>query len=346
MSNNKYDYIKIPDTIDIRIEEGVKKSLIEKKKNGNKRKKKLGGVVAASLAIVLTLGITSPALASRIPLIGKAFELIETNIHYPGNYSEYATSINETVYSNGIGITLSEVLCDGQSLYVTYVVENEEPFKNTSWGLGNELDMNQLLTIEAYNKADFTKEELDNTGFAGLEGRFIDENTFIGVEKYKLSNLKTDIPDKFTFQTKIIGLENYTVNENSKDYVKSGTWAFKIPVTVNSELRKEIKLNNIEENEVEIKSVSLTPFDMIIDIDYKMGIWSEYRVIAYDESGNSLQLAESTASNDNKSEKIIFESPNKESKNIRIIVVKGQGKMGTYDEASDEVILDKVISLE
>ena len=42
--------------------------------------------------------------------------------------------------------------------------------------------MNQLITSESYNKVDFTDEELDNSGFAGLEGKFINENTFIGVQ--------------------------------------------------------------------------------------------------------------------------------------------------------------------
>ena len=46
------------------------------------------------------------------------------------------------------------------------------------------MDMNQLITSEVpYNKVDFTDEELDNSGFAGLEGKFINENTFIGVQR-------------------------------------------------------------------------------------------------------------------------------------------------------------------
>lgn len=100
------------------------------------------------------------------------FEIIEKNLYFPGNYSEYATSINETAYSNRIGITLSEILSDGQFLYVTYVVESEEPFENLSYtveGRGGELiDVNQLILEDAYTKVDFKTDGLEMVGISGL----------------------------------------------------------------------------------------------------------------------------------------------------------------------------------
>ena len=98
--------------------------------------------------------------------------------------------------------------------------------------------MNQLITSESYNKVDFTDEELDNSGFAGLEGKFINENTFIGVQKYHLSSLKSEIPEQFIFQTKIKLIENYGVNAGDISSYKWGTWAFKVPVTVDKNLSK------------------------------------------------------------------------------------------------------------
>jgi len=71
-------------------------------------------------------------------------------------------------------------------------------FKNTSRG-DSPLNMNQLLTTEDYNKVSFSKLGLDNTGLAGLKGKFIDENTFIGMERYYLKSLNTEIPDTFDF---------------------------------------------------------------------------------------------------------------------------------------------------
>lgn len=352
MNNNKFDSINIPNNIDNVIEKGVKKALEDK--TNTRKTNKLIKVVAASMIGIITLGVVNPALASKIPFIGNVFEEIEKNLHFPGNYSQYSTSVNETAYSNGIGVTLSDILCDGQSLYVTYKIENEEPFKNTSWENGKELDMNQLIISEKYNKVDFSDEQLDNTGFAGLEGKFIDEYTFIGVQKYHLSSLKEEIPDEFTFSTKINIIENYAINIKDKDYIKFGTWAFKIPVKVNKDL-KQIVAKDIKSNEMDINSISITPFDMIIENTYKKGIWSDYSITVYNDNGKKIRMSESRASNDGKSDIYMLEAPNEDSKSIRIVVKRRNNedvslKNGYTKEDEEKVwkdiIIDKVIPLE
>lgn len=358
MNNSKYNEINIPDNLDERIDEGVKNANLEKIKNNRRKRNRAIGTIAASLVAVTTLGIANPALASKLPIVGSVFESIEKNINFPGNYSQYATSVNETAYSNGVGITLSEILCDGQSLYVTYIVESEKPFKYTSWGDSGLMDMNQLITSEAYNKVDFTDEELDNSGFAGLEGNFINENTFVGVQKYHLSSLKSEIPDQFTFQTKIELIENYGVNASDISSYKWGTWAFKVPVTVDKNLRKTIDLNkqDIESDTVKVNSITITPFDMIVDLNYKEGYWTDYRTVIYDENGEILQFSQSTADEDNNTEKICSQSPNSESSSIRVVVEKpileekekwedSRGSGATYEEVGKEIVFDKVIQI-
>lgn len=358
MNNSKYNEINIPDNLDERIDEGVKNANLEKIKNNRRKRNMAIGTIAASLVAVTTLGIANPALASKLPIVGGVFESIEKNINFPGNYSQYATSVNETAYSNGVGITLSEILCDGQSLYVTYIVESEKPFKYTSWGDSGLMDMNQLITSEAYNKVDFTDEELDNSGFAGLEGNFINENTFVGVQKYHLSSLKSEIPDQFTFQTKIELIKNYGVNASDISSYKWGTWAFKVPVTVDKNLRKTIDLNkqDIESDTVKVNSITITPFDMIVDLNYKEGYWTDYRTVIYDENGEILQFSQSTADEDNNTEKICSQSPNSESSSIRVVVEKpileekekwedSRGSEATYEEVGKEIVFDKVIQI-
>lgn len=358
MNNSKYNQINIPDNLDARIEDGIKNASLEKIKNNRRKKIKVVGTIAASLVALATLGITNPALAAKIPVVGSVFEAIEKNIYFPGNYSQYATSINETAYSNGIGITLSEILCDGQSLYVTYIVENEKPFKYTSWGDSGVMDMNQLVTSEAYNKVDFTDEELDNSGFAGLEGKFIDENTFVGVQKYHLTSLKAEIPDQFTFQTKINLIENYGVDANDMSYYKWGTWAFKVPVTVNKDLIRNIDLTEkeIESDLVKVNSIAITPFDILVDVNYKVGKWTDYRVFIYDENGEVLKLSQGTPDEDKNTEKICAKAPSSESRSIRVVVEKpileekekweNENGNGTiYEEVGKETVFDKVIPI-
>ena len=358
MNNSKYNEINIPDNLDERIDEGVNNANLQKIKNNRRKRNRAIGTIAASLVAVTTLGIVNPALAAKLPIVGSVFESIEKNIHFPGNYSQYATSVNETAYSNGIGIPLSEILCDGQSLYVTYIIENEKPFKYTSWGDSGFMDMNQLITSESYNKVDFTDEELDNSGFAGLEGKFINENTFIGVQKYHLSSLKSEIPEQFIFQTKIKLIENYGVNAGDISSYKWGTWAFKVPVTVDKNLSKTIDLDkqDFESDTVKVNSMRITPFEMIVDLNYKEGNWTDYRTVIYDENGEILQFSQSTADENNNTEKLYFESPNSESTSIRVVVEKPilgekerwenkNGNGATYEEIGKETVFDKVIQI-
>ena len=179
MNFNGYDDIKIPENIDIKIHNGVQKAVFEISEAKINKKKKLTGAICATIALILALGIANPALAAKLPIIGNVFEAIEKNLFFPGNYSQYATSVNETTTSNGVDITLSEILCDGQSLYVTYIVENKDSFKYTSWGNTGKMDMNQLITEESYNKVNFSDIELGGSGFAVGGGSAIDSSKSI-----------------------------------------------------------------------------------------------------------------------------------------------------------------------
>lgn len=351
MSNKRYDEINIPIDIDNAIEKGVAKAISEKTIKSRFKTNTLPKIAAASLVSVITLGMFSPALASKIPFVGSVFESIEKNIHFPGNYSQYATSINETATSNGIGITISEVVCDGQMLYATYVVENEEPFKHTSWETGEELDMNQLIVEEKYNDLDFTDEEPDTSGFAGLEGKFIDEYTFVGVKKYNLTSITEEIPDEFNFKTKFVVVENYAISDKDKDYVKWGTWAFDVPVKVNKELRTMISFDRVENDIIKIDSISTTPFNSILKATYKKGDWHEYDVTVLDDNNKKLQWEQLNPSKDNEKEISVYLESIGESKSIRVIVEKPilkeiPSQPDTFEEVGRDLIFDEVITLQ
>lgn len=338
MNFNGYDDIKIPENIDIKIHNGVQKAILETSEAKINKKKKLTGAICATIALILALGIANPALAAKLPIIGNVFEAIEKNLFFPGNYSQYATSVNETTTSNGVDITLSEILCDGQYLYVTYIVENKDSFKYTSWGNTGKMDMNQLITEESYNKVNFSNIELDGSGFAGLEGKFINENTFVGVKKYNLDSLNTEIPSEFIFQTKIIYLENCGINNADKSYKKIGSWAFKVPVTVNKNLRKNIEFSQQKNDLVTINSISLSPFNMILDINYKLDDNYLYKFFIYDENGDLLRISNQTWNSNKDNHKITTNSPNIKSNSIRIVIEK-------QNESTKETVYDSIISL-
>lgn len=345
---NKYDEIHLPEKLDDVIDKGVKQAMMMKSTKKLGRVKKVGISLAAGLTITLGLGFANPAAASKLPVIGNVFESIEKNLYFPGNYSEYATSVNETVYSNGIAMTLSEIFSDGQFLYVTYVVESEKPFEHLSYIVeeaNNEvIEVNQLIVEDAYSKVDFSS-ELELVGISGLEGKFMDEHTFVGVEQYYLGS--GEIPETFTFQTKKVVVENYANTSGEQDQTTWGTWAFKVPVTVNQELTSVIVVEGVEENGASIEQISMTPFGVIVDATLPEEDWSRYDVRVYDESGDELQMSQLRYLGDQEV-KGIYGAPKTKTQTLKVVIEKqiwipvGEN---SYTHNESETILETTIEI-
>ena len=277
----------------------------DKKKNKIKGKgyKKVFKNIAAGLAIITGIGVDTTTLAYGVPVIKNAFERIQKEIWNKGDYSKYATEVNQTVSNNGVGITLSEILCDGQNLYVSYVIESKEPFKYIKYKYDPVKDYDitkeqaekiekMQLDYAAEAKVSFTDSELDNSGVSGLEGRFIDDHTFVGVEEYNLTSLNMKIPDEFEFIINFNSIvEEGWNSERDKDNVLEGTWNFKVPVKVDKLLSKNIEVNAINNDGIGIKEIISTPIKLkVVTTGYDREK-NDYWVRVYDEKGNILRTS-------------------------------------------------------
>jgi len=355
MRNEKYDDIKIPLNINSRIDDGVKKALIKKKQKKENRNK-IAGIIAASISLTIIFGISNPTFAKEIPIIGNVFKVLEEMISSPVKYSNYATDINETVSSSGINITLSEATSDGKYVYATYVIESEIPFKFT----GNEDEQYsyaQQIFLKTDNNRNFTDEEINISGFACLQGKFIDEYTFIGMQRYSLSSMPKEVldevnfKDEFNFKTEIIAIENYNpknYNTNNIDdtYVVNGNWTFDVPIKVDKTLTTVTELSDFEESGIEGISIAKTPFDMIINVDYNKFKIPHFNLGVYDEDGESLLPRSGDRGDNNRA--YDFELPKKESKKIRISIEKIRYENDENNDTKavlEEVVYDKVINL-
>ena len=348
MNNKSFTDIAIPDRIDSVIEKGVQKAVREKK--SRKIRFRMASA-AAGFVLVCLLGAANPALATKLPILGSVFGLIEKSITFGGNYSQYATGINETAYSNGVRITLSDILCDGQSLYVTYKVESSKPFLYTSWGEAP-LDRKQLLTTEEYNKVDFTNKQLSNSGFAGLEGKFLDEKTFVGMEKYNLSMLGEEVPDKFDFMVELTSVGTSAIQHGDRDHIIRGAWAFKVPVTVDPSLKRTKEVLNVESKGHKVESIAITPFELAVKTSHPVEDTLTSIVRVYDENNNELPFNLSHREDTNQTG--LYKAPPKDSSHIRIVIFKDileevsrtdskGGKEITYRDVGDEILLDEII---
>lgn len=334
----------------------IKKQVFKNIKINKKRNTviKRIAIAAACISLVATFGAINPALAAKLPIIGSMFKVIEKSVESPADYSQYATSLNEAVSDNGIKVTLSDILCDGEGLYVTYKVESKEPFKYELDG-NEPLDSDQLLENEAYHKVSFSDNELVMGKLSGLDGKFIDEHTFIGMKKYYLKFLDKEIPDNFDFEVKITSITTHVFHNNPKNQIFNGNWAFKVPVKVDKSISKNININYKTDNGFSLDSIIITPVSMVINNTNPDHEHYDMKVI--DDKNRRLESDWGSLLNDNK-HIAYFDALPKDCKSLRVIIYKDKleeketiensdGSSETnYKDVGDEIFLDKTINIE
>lgn len=129
----KKETIEVPEDIKSKINDTIVNLNTRKKK---KTKLKIAVSVAAIFVAFLTLGITMPAYAQNIPIIGSIFKLLDNGVYE--EYDEYSSDINVTKESNGVKVTISSIVYDGIDLNVAYTVERDEPIKSNPHILGKD----------------------------------------------------------------------------------------------------------------------------------------------------------------------------------------------------------------
>lgn len=204
----------------------IRSGKIQINKKKKRRKILYSGAAAAIIILLGFLGFSNPALAGKIPFIGRIFRTVESNVGYSGNYSDYAATItapdndsennndsqpdiesdnnsdNKTnsdsdinAYSQTSGditITLSEVVCTDMSLYISLEIYNKEEFPE---------DLNMLKNIEDYSLSfnflylicshhfDFAKDTTFSEPYM-IEGDYVDSHTFLGIIRADLDRIR------------------------------------------------------------------------------------------------------------------------------------------------------------
>ena len=127
----RFDDISVPTE---KLDQVVSQNMYDIKRQYKKRKHwnyLVKGTVAAAAALTVAgVCVSHPALAAKLPLIGHIFERVQEEQLYPGNFNEVAEPVREGNVSEnqGITMTLSEIYSDSRSMYVSAMIESEEPF--------------------------------------------------------------------------------------------------------------------------------------------------------------------------------------------------------------------------
>lgn len=159
-----------------------------------------GGAIAAAFVMGAFVCISNPSIAAELPFIGHIFERMD-QFAYPGDYSEVGEPLEtETVGAeldnaenaetmdavseytktvDGMTVTLSEVYCNAQALYITVQIKSEEVLP--------EVRDFYCTTSEKYS---FTPSEMSDLVY--MYGKKVDEYTYVGVMRFDLNEKAKD----------------------------------------------------------------------------------------------------------------------------------------------------------
>lgn len=229
------DFNKMP--ISPKLDESVNKGMQEVKRIHRRKimKKTIfgAGSLAAVFAVMLMVCLSNPVMASKLPLIGNLFARFQEEITYSGNYSEAATPLIEegeekTAYTqtnDGLTVTLSEVYCNNQALYITVLMKSEEPFPKTLYLENGEDPYQMSICMYVEAEWDFRSDLTDEwTDLLYLEGEMIDEYTYIGVVRINLNEVTRDTSEAIAEQEAQISAgtswEEAVWNESLVNYIE------------------------------------------------------------------------------------------------------------------------------
>ena len=181
------DHIEVPKE---ELQKVISSSMVSVRKEYHKKKvrriARWCSAAAAAVAVAAVVCISNPTLAAELPLIGHIFERVQDDQQYPGDYSSKADQLAGTTVSEsqGVTVTLSEIVCTDQSMNVSVMIESEEAFPEQA------LQMSQTFGEDYGTRLFFTAEHqvgfMDHTARADeygdleVKGEFEDDHTFIG----------------------------------------------------------------------------------------------------------------------------------------------------------------------
>ncbi len=254
-------------------------------KRRKKKMKKSGriGITAAAVAAViigtLGLGYFNPALAAKIPLIGKIFEKVEDDILYSGDYTDKGTvltsedpagNLDTADYSasdKGIALTASEIYCDGYSVFLTVQIEAEEadfthiPAHYTGMNAADGQTAAGFYIGGTWHVGEDAPERLANT----FEGAVIDSHIFAGMIKIDLTQKAAG---KGALHLNIDGLgydddRMMDGEEITASHWTDGNWDLVIPFEVNETDVKTIEVGEKKGN-ITLENVVVSPYQVIV----------------------------------------------------------------------------------
>lgn len=307
MQNNRFDAIIIPKELDNAVRLGIETGIRLQKQQRTKRAIRYSALAAAALLAVClgVLFVSNPSLAAKLPIIGRIFSQVQDKVSYKGDFDSSDDTIIEapsseimtgavnkaaenpfTQTSGGLTVTVSEINCSAQALYIALCIENEEDFpsdfmKSNQEDYALDYDILSLESIDYFDIAGMERAKRGpENGVPGpyyIEGEFVDARTFAGIIRVPLDDAAC--PRQFTYYLEISDIygelfsysEEETLTDPDGNVVTlreplkkhyTGTWNFALDVTRKENGQEVALVNKANADGLGIASVKKTAFEI------------------------------------------------------------------------------------
>ena len=169
------------DSMDEEVTDAEKKRI---KKNLKRRIKAKGkfkllkyGSIAAILSLISIIGIgcVSPTLAENIPVLNSITQKLNDKFGFHGEYEKYSQIINRPVTSNGVTLTINEIIADDSKLMIGYTIKSD----------------NKIENLEIFGLSKFLQINGERSASSGSStGNYTDDHTYVGSEEIHTDLLK------------------------------------------------------------------------------------------------------------------------------------------------------------
>lgn len=323
IDENEIEIMQVSDIEKANVKRYLKKSL--KKNKGWKKK----GLVAAALCCVVigsvgAVGITNPAYAAEIPVVGDIFRFLDngkTGVY--DKYKENSNEINVTKVSNGISITIKNAIYDGETLSYTYEIKGDK-------------DLGKRVFISGYE-----------SGFeGGSHTEKVGANTYIG--QFNIRNICKE-QDGVSCKIDIRKLKVW--KENDKSYEVKGVWDFNIDLKA-VESKKEIINRGIEKEgiNVNIDSISKTKMSFIIYYSDRVPrelidkwFFTSLKIEAKDDLGDIYEGVVNGGHGEDESNMTYSETFGKLDENATKLIITPKMHLCNIDDEEGEIKFDDII---
>ncbi|MFZ0443225.1 MAG: DUF4179 domain-containing protein [Bacillus sp. (in: firmicutes)] len=243
IDENEFHEMEVSEFEKAKVKKTLKQSLNQKKKGKSwKRNVAVSAIIIGLTAS--TFGLTFPATAGNIPVIGDIFRFLDngrTGLY--DDYKEYSTEINMTEESKRITVTINDAIYDGKTVSITYSIESNQDLGNNPM-IGGQIDIK------------------GSTGQAGTSTiSKVDENHYVGLITASSMNLMNEDTVKIKWN-----LESITIPEKQEEI--KGKWNFSLALDA-TESSTQFSDQIVEHNgvQVHVGEISITPMSFIIYYD-------------------------------------------------------------------------------